>query len=175
MHYRRVIIPGATYFFTVNLHDRKSTLLTKEMAKLRTAFRKTLQHYPCSIHGIVILPDHLHMIMALPEGDSNYAIRLNLIKGAFSKQIQPNEKVSLARAKKRERGIWQRRFWEHLIRDESDYEQHMNYIHYNPVKHGYVTNPIDWPYSSIHKHIRDGILTHAWACDDSLNKERFGE
>ena len=90
-------------------------------------------------------------------------------------QIQSYESISISRQKKRERGIWQRRFWEHMIRDQSDYEHHINYIHYNPVKHGYVKNPSDWPYSSIHRFIRQGILSEGWASDASLMQSGFGE
>ena len=97
------------------------------------------------------------MVMTLPENDGNYSQRWNLIKGSFSRQIEHFERVSVARQNKRERGIWQRRFWEHLIRNELDYSRHINYIHYNPVKHGYVSNPTEWKYSSIHRYIKAGI------------------
>jgi putative transposase len=175
MHYRRAIIPGATYFFTVNLHDRKSDLLIKKIDALHYAFRKTLHHHPFSIDGIVILPDHLHIVMSLPKDDGNYSLRWNLIKGTFSKQIHPFENVTNVRKNKRERGIWQRRFWEHLIRNDEDYEHHINYIHYNPVKHGYVTNPVEWEYSSIHRYIQEGTISKDWTCNKEINILRFGE
>jgi putative transposase len=101
--------------------------------------------------------------------------RLNLIKGAFSRQIEPFESISASRQKKRERGIWQRRFWEHCIRDEEDYEQHVNYIHYNPVKHQYVSSPAKWPYSSLHRFIRMGMIPVDWACNYKCNDGDFGE
>ena len=144
-------------FFTVTLQNRKSNLLIDQIEKLRFAFRSVRCRYPFDIDGVVILPDHLHMVMTLPENDGNYSQRWNLIKGSFSRQIEHFERVSVARQNKRERGIWQRRFWEHLIRNELDYSRHINYIHYNPVKHGYVSNPTEWKYSSIHRYIKAGI------------------
>ena len=90
-------------------------------------------------------------------------------------QIEMNEKISESRKKKRERGIWQRRYWEHLIKDAQDYEHHINYVHFNPVKHGYVLNPSDWEYSSIHRFIRHGILNEGWGCNDDFEEFRFGE
>jgi putative transposase len=134
-----------------------------------------MTHYPLVIESVVILPDHIHIIMKLPEHDGNFSIRWNMIKGIFSKQIQQTEAISAAREKKRERGIWQRRFWEHLIRDDLDYERHINYIHYNPVKHGYVSKPNDWPYSSIHKFIRNNVFSSQWGADNEFNTTAFGE
>jgi putative transposase len=175
MRYRRILIPGATYFFTVNLLNRKSSLLTDHINQLRYAFRKAKFYYPFTIDGIVILPDHLHVVMSLPKEDRNYSLRWNIIKGVFSKQIEPEESIVISRKNKRERGIWQRRFWEHLIRDESDYEHHINYIHYNPVKHGYVTTPTEWEYSSIHRFIQAGVLPKNWGSSDEFNLPNFGE
>ena len=113
--------------------------------------------------------------MTLPKQDKNYSLRLRLIKGSFSYQSACSEHLTLARKNKNERGIWQRRFWEHLIRDEKDYEHHFNYIHYNPVKHCYVKKASDWPYSSIHHYIKTGILSENWAYDAHFNEENFGE
>jgi putative transposase len=175
MRYRRVIIPGACYFFTVNLHDRKSKLLTENIDKLRLAFRKTMQHHPFSIEAVVVLPEHLHLIMTLPEDDGNYSLRWNCIKGIFTKQIPHHEPPLYARKDKRERGIWQKRFWEHLIRDDVDFEHHVNYIHYNPVKHGYVASPVEWRYSSIHWFIQKGIVSNRWGCNQEFNSLTFGE
>jgi len=175
MRYWRVLIPGATYFFTVNLLNRKSSLLTDHINQLRYVFLTARFHYPFTIDGIVILPDHLHVVMSLPKEDRNYSLRWNIIKGVFSKQIEPEETIVMSRKNKRERGIWQRRFWEHLIRDESDYEHHMNYIHYNPVKHGYVTTPTEWEYSSIHRFIQAGFLPKNWGCSDEFNLPNVGE
>ena len=148
MYYRSVYVPGATCFITVNLLDRKSTLLIDHVDKLRHSFQRIRQLYHFEIIGIVILPDHFHMMISLPDGDSNYSLRLRLIKALFSTQLERKEKIALSRRKKGERGIWQRRFWEHHIRDQTDYDHHLNYIHYNPVKHAYVQNASDWPYSN---------------------------
>jgi putative transposase len=175
MYYRRVIIPGATYFFTVTLSNRKSTLLTDEIVKLRSAFNKVKIKHPFKIDGIVVMPDHLHMVMTLPPTDSNYSQRWNLIKGYFSRDIKMDEDISTTKKKKRERSIWQRRFWEHAIRHEQDYEKHLNYIHYNPVKHGYVKSPTDWKFSSIHQYIADEILPVNWSCEMDFKNEKFGE
>jgi len=175
MIYRRVLVPGVTYFFTINLLNRKSSLLINHIEKLRYSFRHVIKKFPFEVDGLVIMPDHIHLMMTLPTGDCNYSQRLNFIKGLFSRQITSVECISSSRRKKHERGIWQRRFWEHVIRDEADYEKHLNYIHYNPVKHGYVSNPIEWQYSSIHKYIRLGILPENWACDSDNGSELFGE
>ena len=164
MRYRRMINPGGTYFFTVNLQHRKSNLLVEYIDQLRLAFRHANYHYPFTIDALVILPDHLHMIMTLPEHDGNFSLRWNLIKGTFSPQLLIWESRSPIQKNRRERGIGQKRFWEHLIRDELDFEHHVNYIHYNPVKHGHVDHPVDWPYSSIHRFIRDGIIPSHWTC-----------
>ncbi|KTD18727.1 Transposase and inactivated derivatives [Legionella lansingensis] len=173
--YRRSTVAGATYFFTLNLQNRKSTILINHIDKLRFAFKKVQVNHPFKIDAIIILPDHLHLMMTLPIGDVDYSKRLNLIKGMFSRQIAPYESISLSRQKKREREIWQRRFWEHCIRNNADYEQHINYIHYNPVKHHYVSSPSRWPYSSIHRFIQSGILPVNWACNDEFHDGHFGE
>ncbi len=174
-YYRSAVVPGSTYFFTLNLQDRSSNLFIQKIDALRFAFKKVQQNHPFNIDAIVIMPDHCHMLMTLPEDDVDYSQRLSLIKAAFSRQIEPHETVSKSRQKKRERGIWQRRYWEHAIRNPIDYEHHVNYIHYNPVKHGYVKNPVDWQYSSIHRFIRQGMLDGQWACVDDFNQARFGE
>ncbi|HAT6977693.1 TPA: transposase [Legionella pneumophila] len=176
MQYRRALLPGATYFFTVNLANRTNGILIKEIDSLLYAIRTTKAQYPFKIVAYAILPDHLHLIMILPEHDSNYSLRWSMIKSLFSKQIPCLELISPARKNKRERGIWQRRFWEHLIRDELDLEHHVNYIHFNPVKHGYVPKASDWKYSSIHRYIQKGIITSDWACSDTVHTtNQFGE
>lgn len=173
--YRRTTIIGATYFFTLNLQNRKSTLLTQHVDKLRFSFKKVQANHPFAIDAIVILPDHLHLMMTLPQDDLEYSKRLNLIKGAFSRQIEPYEPISISRHRKRERGIWQRRFWEHCIRNNTDYQQHINYIHFNPVKHHHVSYPNQWPYSSIHRYIQLGILPEHWTYEKEQQDEGFGE
>ena len=175
MRYRRVLIPNATYFITVNLQNRKSNLLIQRIDALRLAFSKVQQRHSFYIDAIVIMPDHWHMIMSLPTNDMDYPKRISLIKSTFSRQIEPHETISRSRRDKRERGIWQRRYWEHIILDSQDYEHHVNYIHFNPVKHGYVHKPSDWKYSSIHRFINKGILSKNWAWNDDVKQMGFGE
>lgn len=151
MDYRRAYVNGGCYFFTVVLANRKSNLLIEKIHLLRDCIRQVKTRHPFEINSIVILPDHIHTIWTLPENDSDYAKRWMLIKSSFSRALEKSEYINSARTKKRERGIWQRRFWEHVIRDEADYLGHIEYIHQNPIKHGLVQNAIDWQYSSIHK------------------------
>jgi len=175
MRYRRAFYLGATYFFTFNLLDRSSSLLINEVDKLRIAFQQVRLLHPFEIDGIVILPDHVHMLITLPEGDSNYSLRIRLIKRLFSKQIKSKELISSSRLSKGERGIWQRRFWEHVVRDEKDFENHLNYILYNPVKHGYVTKAADWRFSSIHRSIRKGEISRSWGSGDDEYFQDIGD
>ncbi|MFC7420766.1 transposase [Iodobacter arcticus] len=162
MQYRRANIAGATYFFTVNLANRKSALLLEQIDLLREAIRKIRHSHPFKIIAIVVLPDHLHAIWRLPVGDADFPLRWALIKATFSRSIQKTEVIIKSRKLKRERGIWQRRYWEHLIRDDEDLAKHVAYIYFNPVKHGYVTKAVDWPYSSIHRAIRLGDIDEEW-------------
>ena len=156
--YLRYRIDGGTYFFTVNLAERNRTLLTERIDNLREAFRVVKEAHPFKIDAMVILPDHLHTIWTLPDGDHDFSQRWRQIKSAFSKEIAKEERISRSCLRKQERGIWQRRFWEHAIRDEEDFRRHVDYIHFNPVKHGYVQKVADWPYSSFHRYVRLGIL-----------------
>ena len=121
--------------------------------------------YPFQLPAIVVLPDHLHMVMLLPKDDDNYAMRIRLIKTYFSKALDVRQSTSNSMSRKNEKGIWQRRFWEHLIRDEDDLHRHIDYIHYNPVKHGYCTKVAEWPYSTFHKYVERGVYSIDWACD----------
>jgi putative transposase len=143
MRYRRANIAGATYFFTVNLADRKSRLLVEQIDLLRNVIRQVRQSHSFTIVAMVILPDHLHAIWQLPPGDADYPLRWSLIKAAFSRAIPKTEMIGRSRAVKPERGVWQRRYWEHQIRDENDLAKHVDYIHINPVKHGYVEHAAD--------------------------------
>ena len=165
MRYRRSDIPGGTYFFTVNLADRSSRLLVERIADLRAAVRIVKQRHPFEIVAWVVLPDHMHAVWRLPEGDRDFSRRWSLIKSGFSRAITRGEAIPASHAGKRERGIWQRRFWEHLIRDEIALQRHVDYVHINPVKHGHVKRAVDLPHSSIHRYIRAGWLTADWACD----------
>ncbi|MBU1396390.1 MAG: transposase [Gammaproteobacteria bacterium] len=162
MRYRRGQVPGATYFFTVALAERKSALLIEQVDRLREAIRVVKFRHPFEIVAMVVMPDHLHAVWRLPSGDTDYPKRWSLIKANFSRGIPKGECVCPSRTAKRERGIWQRRYWEHLIRDERDLQTHVDYIHHNPVKHGYVAQASAWPHSSIHRYIRMGWLKEDW-------------
>ena len=148
--YRRLYMPGATYAFTVTLADRKSQLLIDEIERFRRSYNKVKLRHPFSTIAFCILPDHLHVIWRMPENDANFSLRWNRIKSNFSRGLPASVERSESKYRHREKGIWQRRFWEHQIRDEEDLISHINYIHQNPVKHGYVKNAKDWQYSSIH-------------------------
>jgi putative transposase len=165
--YRRNRVPGGTYFFTVNLQERHQRLLTGCIESLRNAVRKTRLAKPFYIDGWVVLPDHMHCIWTLPEGDADYAARWKAIKIAFSKSLPRTEILAANRLARGERGIWQRRYWEHTIRDERDYVAHMDYIHINPVKHGHATKASDWAFSSFHQMVKAGIYTPDWAVGDN--------
>jgi putative transposase len=161
-NYRRNRVPGGTYFFTVNLLDRRSDLLVAEIDMLRASVRDVQATRPFHVDAWVVLPDHMHCIWTLPEGDMDFPERWRAIKSAFSRslpRVEPRSSVMVAR---RERGIWQWRYWEHTIRDERDYAAHMDYVHFNPVKHAYVERPADWPYSSFRRAVRDGLYPAEW-------------
>lgn len=165
--YRRAWCPGGTWFFTINLQQRHGNdLLVRHIDSLRMAVRHVRNKHPFNIHGWVVLPDHMHCMISLPENDSDFALRWRLIKGRFSRSIPPTEWCSSSRLQRGERGIWQRRFWEHLIREERDYAAHMDYIHINPVKHGLVTQVIDWPYSTFHRYVEQRVYPPDWAGGD---------
>ncbi|MBF0674635.1 transposase [Pseudomonas sp.] len=161
--YRRDHTPGATWFFTLNLADRNATLLTTHIENLRSAFVYAMHRHPWRIDAVVILPDHLHAICTLPAHDADYPLRWRLIKAHFSRSLPKHEHISASRARRGERGIWQRRYWEHRIRDEKDFVRHVNYIHHNPRKHGHVENLADWPWSSFHRYVLMGLLPEDWA------------
>ena len=169
-NYRRIYTPGATWFFTVNLLERhNNSFLIENIGLLRSAFNYVKERHPFNIDAVVILPDHLHCIWTLPENDSNYSVRWNLLKGKFSRAFKKDESLSKSRIKRRERGIWQRRFWEHRIRDENDFNRHLDYIHWNPVKHGYVSNVVDWPHSSFHKYVKMGWYPENWGGQEDVD------
>ena len=163
MQYKRYYQQGATYFFTINLADRSSELLTQNIDTLRQAFITVKNKHPFYIDAIVILPEHLHMMCTLPQDDANFSKRIKLIKYYFSYRLAKTEPISKSRLRKGERGIWQRRFWEHCIRDARDFRNHVDYIHMNPVKHGLVHHVKDWPYSSFHRYVDQGVLPKDWS------------
>ena len=174
-NYRRARVPGATYFFTVNLRDRRSDLLVREIDLLRATVRATQQRYPFHIDAWVVLPEHMHCLWTLPPGDADFARRWKVIKFAFARRLPREELITASQASRGERGIWQRRYWEHLIRDEQDYQRHFDYIHFNPLKHGYVQQLADWPYSSFHRAVAMGLYPQDWCGAALMELGGFGE
>ena len=175
-NYRRNFVSGGSYFFTVNLANRRLRLLTDHIDILKAAFRDTRARHPFTIDAVVVLPDHLHAMWTLPDGDRDFDTRWRLIKSSFSRALPKDEDISASRLNKGERGIWQRRYWEHTLRDEGDLGRHFDYIHFNPVKHGYVNRVQDWPYSSFHRMVRLGIYPSDWVGRGVIDdKPEFGE
>jgi putative transposase len=171
MQYRRAQTPGATYFFTVVTYQRQTLFGFPETVELlRQSFRLVKRRHPFVIDAMVVLPDHLHCIWTLPQEDADFSMRWRLIKSDFSRHCPDlyKRKKSASRIKKREQAIWQRRFWEHQIRDERDFARHVDYIHYNPVSHGLVKAPKDWEYSSFHRYVRDGCYPIDWGADGDI-------
>jgi len=165
MRYRRAFVPGGSYFFTLVTHRRRPIFNTPETVEvLRNAFRTVRSKRPFRMDAMVVLPDHLHCIWVLPPDDGDFAIRWRLIKTWFTRHCDPNLRAvpDRARARKGEQALWQHRYWERLLRDEADFIQHVEYIHYNPVKHGYVAAPRDWPFSSFRRHVEAGIYPADW-------------
>ena len=166
--YRRLFIPGSSYFFTLVTHERRPWLCTESgRGALRGAIAKVRDARPFAVEAWVLLPDHLHCIWTLPPGDADYTTRWRLIKRAVSLRLagEPEVTLSDSRRKRGERGLWQRRFWEHAIRDPRDFEAHCDYVHYNPVKHGLCAVPRDWPWSSVHRFVARGLLPVHWGCE----------
>jgi len=155
--YRRAYQAGGWYFFTVVTYGREKILThPKGIERLREAFQQVMGKHPFSIDGIVVLPDHIHCLWRLPEDDADFSVRWRLIKRHYSIGFDA------AVTGRREKRIWQPRFWEHLIRDEEDWRRHMDYVHYNPVKHGYVNAAGDWPYSSFKNAVKRGWYPANW-------------
>jgi putative transposase len=176
MRYRRARVPGGTYFFTVNLADRSRRLLTERIESLREAVRQVKCRHPFQSVAWVVLPDHMHAVWTLPPGDADYSTRWSLIKAAFSRALPREEDIRPSRLRKGERGVWQQRFWEHLVRDSDDLQRHIDYVHFNPVKHGHAARASDWPSSSIHRYIHQGALALDWASEvDRRGIRRSGE
>lgn len=171
-NYRRALMPGGCWFFTVNLLDRDSRLLVERIELLREAVRDARRRYPFEIDAIVVLPNHLHTIWTLPADYANFPQRWRWIKRQFSRAIEPGEWRNASRTKRGERGISQRRYWEHCIADERDFQAHVDYCYYNPVKHGLVDRVEDWPYSSFH---RDMQARPFPAGAPDFGKREFGE
>jgi putative transposase len=174
VHYRRNFVPGGTYFFTATTADRSSSILVDHVAFLRAAIMQIRRQHPFTIDAVVVLPDHLHIVMTLPDGDADYPHRWHLIKRRFNAAVAKSG-TSIARHRNGEHALWQRRFWEHTIRDEKDFERHVDYIHFNPVKHGLVARVCDWPYSSFHRYVRRGVLPEDWGGNSGQVQGAFGE
>jgi putative transposase len=172
--YRRLRVPGGTYFFTVNLLDRRTDLLVAHIDVLRDAVRRVRLRAPFHIDAWVVLPDHMHCLWTLPEGDDDFPRRWYAIKRAFSVALPALEQRSPSMARRSERGVWQRRYWEHAIRDERDYANHVDYVHFNPVKHGLVSNVADWPYSSFRRCVALGMYPVGWL-GNSIEPAKAGE
>ena len=165
--YHRIFIPGGTFYFTVVTYHRQPIFSNPDAPRLfRKSVRAVMEKHPFCEVAYCILPDHIHTIWTLPEYDSDYPIRWRAIKGNFSRWYQESFGVVVvhneSHQKREEAAIWQRRYWEHLIRDDLDFDNHMNYIHFNPVKHGLVTRPRDWNNSSFSFQVRDGYYPPDW-------------
>ncbi len=173
--YRRAEIKGGTYFFTVTLADRSGDLLVRHIDHLRQAYQAATNLYPFSTVAICILPDHLHALWTLPPEDANFPLRWRLIKSKFSRTLPIDARRTASKLAKREKGIWQRRYWEHAIRDDADLERHVDYIHFNPVKHGYVSRVSDWPHSSFARYVARGSRPQDWGGDMKEITGTFGE
>ena len=177
--FRRSVIPGATYFLTLNTYQRRK-VLTEPLfySALKQAFIQVKAKHPFTIDAFVLLPDHLHCIWTLPPGDGNYALGWNMIKRAVSQATRNDAAPLLSESyiKRKELGLWQRRFWEHQIRDDEDFARHVDYIHWNPMKHCYVARVMDWPYSSFHRYVRHGVYPSDWAGMAAIDTAfEFGE
>lgn len=171
MRYRRSRTAGATFFFTVVTYQRKKVLCLDENANLvKQAFATVKERHPFKIDAIALLPDHIHCIWTLPQDDRDFSNRWMLIKSYFTRQCKESNKndITASRISKREQCVWQRRFWEHQIRDEKDFKAHVDYIHYNPVKHGLVKSPKDWLYSSFHREVKAGMYDNDWGVNNEV-------
>ena len=157
-NYRRLWQPGGTWSFTVNLADRRQSLLVDRIAALMGAIRLVKRWRPFRLDALVVLPDHLHAIWTLPDGDTDFATRWRLIKTHFVKTLPVTEIRRPVQVARGERGVWQRRYWEHLIRDDEDYRRHVDYCYFNPVKHGLVERVHQWPHSTYHRDVRAGLF-----------------
>jgi putative transposase len=174
--YRRNWVPGGIFFFTVTLADRSADLLTTHANLLHACFAEIRRQRPFRTEAMVVMPDHLHTVWSLPSGDTEYPQRWRAIKAMFVRLLA-REGIATIRNPRGEAAVWQSRFWEHTIRDDEDFERHVDYIHFNPVKHGYAKRPADWPHSSLHRYIRTGLRASSWGEDDepSIQTGNYGE
>ena len=156
-NYRRAYQPGGSWFFTVNLADRRKRMLVEHYDVLMSVIHVVKRQRPFRLEALVILPDHLHTVWQLPEGDTDFPGRWRAIKSRFSVAMPSGEDRTPVQIARAERGIWQRRYWEHLIRDEDEHRAYVDYCYFNPVKHGHTSAVRDWPYSTYHRDVRAGI------------------
>jgi putative transposase len=172
MQYRRSRAKGAAFFFTVVTHERRRFLCEEASIKLiREAFQQVIKRHPFTVDAFVLLPDHLHCLWTLPENDADFSMRWRQIKSCFSRKCHAEFKGGQADARlfKSEQAIWQHRFWEHQIRDDGDFAKHVEYIHFNPVKHGLVNSPKAWPHSTFHRFVKQGIYPDDWGADKAID------
>jgi len=179
-HYRRANTAGATYFFTVVTYRRRPFLCDEDVRDaLKQAINKVRKKHPFIIDAWVLLPDHIHTIWTLPPNDANFALRWQLIKRYVTQccgtRLHNPQWMNTSKAKHRESTLWQRRYWEHQIRDELDYAKHMDYLHYNPVKHQLVKQVKDWPYSTFHRYVKQGVYDENLAVEVLLEPSDFGD
>lgn len=178
MTYSQREAAGPTFFFTANLQDRGARYLVDHVAELRACVKAVKEVHPFDIEAMVVLPEHIHAVWRLPVDDGDYGTRWMLLKQSFTRRLEelgvlPPE-AERPRGRRGERSVWQRRFWEHQIRDEDDLNRHIAYIHFNPVKHGWVLRARDWPYSSLHRFVREGRLPEDWGISAAIDGQ-FGE
>ena len=173
--YVRAKIAGGTFFFTVAIRDRSDDLLVREIDRLRDSYRMVQERRPFETIAICILPDHLHALWTLPDDDADFSTRWNLIKGSSPHGYGGVSRGPTRRIAKRKKGLWQRRYWEHAIRDELDLARHIDYIHFNPVRHKLVPRARDWPHSSFHRYVARGDLPEDWGGDMREISGAFGE
>ncbi|WP_428357793.1 REP-associated tyrosine transposase [Methyloprofundus sp.] len=165
--YRRNYVQGGAYFFTV-VTEKRINILNNDKARecLRSAFQHCMKEYPFKIDAMVMLPNHIHAIWTLPDDDFDYSKRWGIIKKQFTQLwlAQGGFEIGISKSKQRyrRRGVWQRRFWEHTLRNQDDYNRHFDYLHYNPIKHGVVRHLSDYPYSSFHRCVEQGIYQENW-------------
>ena len=172
--YRRNRVPGGAYFFTVTLLNRRASTLVDHIDALREAVRQALRKAPFRIDAWVVLPDHLHALWTLPAGDDDYSGRWRFIKARFTHRLVKSG-LPLRRNPRGEYALWQPRFWEHTLRDEGDFSRHADYVHYNPVKHGLVSRVGDWPYSTFHRYVREGLYPPDWGSTATEFPGDYGE
>lgn len=175
VQYRRANIKGGTFFFTLTLSDRNSDLLVRHIDRLRRIYKSVQERQPFETIAICVLPDHLHAIWSLPPDDADFPLRWSLIKSGFTRGLPGEAPRTASKVARRERGLWQRRYWEHAIRDDADLAQHVDYIHFNPVKHGLVSRACDWPHSSFHRYVAQGLLVADLGGDVRELGGAFGE